>query len=620
MPEDASDKYKYWAFISYSQNDRRWAEWVHRKLESYRIPQKLVGQHTSKGVVPKRFRPIFRDRDELPASSDLSAALRDALRQSRNLIVICSPDSARSRWVNEEILTFKRLGREDRILCLIVSGEPFASDGDGVPSRECFAPALRTSPGFDGQPANHRVEPMAADVRSGGDKKAGARLKLAAGIAGVGFDELKRRDRLRRRRAYLLSAAVLILVAALPVRLIFKSPRAAWMPAEFEGSNIARAGFLGEPDGSETIRLLLTGEIVSAVEERRSTKHVVLDLDTRGRITGELAYIDRNGTVKPELVNVQNYVPPGTLEDERRIFEALFTENKYFRPAVWDMPVFLFRDSPSRVDPQTRSLAPAKWPEVEEEAEFDLFDRLGDRIRSTRGGTRPEPGPHYSTVFRLDSMRLLAFVNIQLDGKKEFGSQSLGSRSYRSDDGGRGWQVGDATRIVASGITAVAKATPDGRILYLSSLDTYLSEDYSGGSGAIYRSSNAGITWERVRLPQPWDKWRSFSGVAVSQKDPNTIAIAISSQQAAGARVRGTPGVLISTNAGASWTLLVEGLVSPGPGRIQLLGVSQSRNVYGVLEGQPRNSYNPLHGPGRLIIWRRLSLVERLQGNYGIPD
>ena len=44
------------------------------RVESYRIPPKLVGKATGVGEVPRRLRPIFRDREELPASGDLSAS------------------------------------------------------------------------------------------------------------------------------------------------------------------------------------------------------------------------------------------------------------------------------------------------------------------------------------------------------------------------------------------------------------------------------------------------------------------------------------------------------------------------------------------------------------------
>src|ERR1700744_6472164 len=102
------EAFAYRAFISYSHRDKALTQWLHRELESYRIPAKLAGKITGVGVVPRRLRPIFRDREELPASGDLSAELSAALRQSMFLVVICSPAAARARWVNEEIIQFKR--------------------------------------------------------------------------------------------------------------------------------------------------------------------------------------------------------------------------------------------------------------------------------------------------------------------------------------------------------------------------------------------------------------------------------------------------------------------------------------------------------------------------------
>ena len=77
-----ANDYKYWAFISYSHADEEWAKWLHKSLETYSIPGKLVGRSTS-GEVPKRLFPIFRDRDELPGASDLGGKLKEALTQSR---------------------------------------------------------------------------------------------------------------------------------------------------------------------------------------------------------------------------------------------------------------------------------------------------------------------------------------------------------------------------------------------------------------------------------------------------------------------------------------------------------------------------------------------------------
>lgn len=199
---------KYWAFISYSHRDAKWAAWLHRSLESYRPPRALIGTSTAAGAVPKRLAPVFRDREELASATDLGASINDALRESACQIVICSPSAARSRWVNEEILAFKRLGREQRIFCLIVEGEPHASDKPEQAELECFPPALRFGLGADGQLSSTPSEPIAADARAGKDGKGHAKLKLIAGVLGVGFDTLRRREQQRRnRRLFALSCA-----------------------------------------------------------------------------------------------------------------------------------------------------------------------------------------------------------------------------------------------------------------------------------------------------------------------------------------------------------------------------------------------------------------------------
>lgn len=192
--------YKYHAFISYSHRDRAWGDWLHKALETYKVPKALVGQPTERGEpVPARVFPVFRDREELPTSTSLRTAIQDALRESRYLIVICSPHSAQSLWVNKEILEYKRLGREDRVLAIIVEGTPNATD-HGDPAQECFPPALRFRLGPDGELSTERTEPIAADARPHADGKQNAFLKLLAGVLGVAYDDLKRRDEVYQRQ------------------------------------------------------------------------------------------------------------------------------------------------------------------------------------------------------------------------------------------------------------------------------------------------------------------------------------------------------------------------------------------------------------------------------------
>ncbi|HZZ68679.1 MAG TPA: toll/interleukin-1 receptor domain-containing protein [Phenylobacterium sp.] len=201
------EAYAYRAFISYSHRDKKLAQWLHRELESYRIPAKLVGKVTGVGAVPRRLRPIFRDREELPASGDLSAELSNALRQSMFLLVICSPASARSRWVNEEILQFKRVHGDSRVLAVLADGEPYSSDEPGGEASECFPEALRYRLGEDGKLSDVRAEPIAADVRREADGQRLATQKLIAGLTGLKLDEVVRREN-QRRIAQITTVAV----------------------------------------------------------------------------------------------------------------------------------------------------------------------------------------------------------------------------------------------------------------------------------------------------------------------------------------------------------------------------------------------------------------------------
>jgi tetratricopeptide (TPR) repeat protein len=146
--------FKYRAFLSYSHRDQAWCKWLHSALEGYRIDKDLVGRETSVGPAPRTLRPIFRDREDFSAGHSLTQQTLAALEASQFLIVICSPNSAQSQYVDEEIRRFKALGRADRVIPLIVDGEP------GDPTRECFPPALRFKLGPDGRLTEEREEPI----------------------------------------------------------------------------------------------------------------------------------------------------------------------------------------------------------------------------------------------------------------------------------------------------------------------------------------------------------------------------------------------------------------------------------------------------------------------------
>ena len=220
--KEAGTTGRYKAFISYSHCDTAVAVRLHRRMESYRLPPRLVGTLTPRGPVPARLSPIFRDVDELPAADDLSTEIKAALADSEALIVLCSPDAKASRWVNREIELFREMHPERPILPALVRG-----DVD-----DAFPPTLFT-PGPDG----HAREPIASDLR--GDQERLGRIKLIAGLTGIGVDDLVQRDaqrRLRRVMAVTASAVIAIIVlSGLLVAAVRARAEAERQQAEAEG-------------------------------------------------------------------------------------------------------------------------------------------------------------------------------------------------------------------------------------------------------------------------------------------------------------------------------------------------------------------------------------------------
>jgi tetratricopeptide (TPR) repeat protein len=193
---------RYAGFISYSHADKRWARWLHKKLETYRIPRFL------RNGGDRRLGKFFLDEAELGSSSDLSASINSALQSSDCLIVICSPASAASNMVAEEIRVFERLHSRKRVFCLVVDGQPAASARGLDPEQECFSPPL-----LEG------AEPLAADVRGGRRRHQEALERLIAGILDVGFDDIKRRELVRRNQRLVRISAISSVVSVGAVAL-----------------------------------------------------------------------------------------------------------------------------------------------------------------------------------------------------------------------------------------------------------------------------------------------------------------------------------------------------------------------------------------------------------------
>ncbi len=204
---------QYQAFISYSQKDKRWAKKFHRHLEAYRVPDEIDVQ----GLDNKRkLGRIFRDEDELSSAPSLSQALTEALDSAENLIVLCSPNAAKSHWVNEEIKYFKSRKDRGKVFAIIVQGAP----NSGNPETECFPPALRFKVDNQGEVTDIPDEPLAPDLNK--DSFLKVKVRLIAGILNIKYDQLYNRElKIKRRRiintalfSVMLTAIVLLMISS----------------------------------------------------------------------------------------------------------------------------------------------------------------------------------------------------------------------------------------------------------------------------------------------------------------------------------------------------------------------------------------------------------------------
>jgi len=124
---------RYRAFISYSWQDKVWGRRIHSWLETYKIPK----AEKNGAPLPKRLGRIFRDDADMPAASNIGDVVAVALAEAEAMIVVCSPRSARSKWVNSEVSHFRRLPGARKVYAVIIDGTPNSGD----PDTECFPPA-----------------------------------------------------------------------------------------------------------------------------------------------------------------------------------------------------------------------------------------------------------------------------------------------------------------------------------------------------------------------------------------------------------------------------------------------------------------------------------------------
>lgn len=427
---------RYSAFISYNHNDRPWASWLHRELERYRLPKALVGRDGPWGKLDRRLPPVFQDREELAASADLKDSVREALSDASSLIVICSANSAKSHWVNEEVRVFHGLGRRDRVHCLLVP-ENGKSEGPVRRERDLFPPAV----------LDLGVEPLAADARKSGDGKHNAFLKLVAGVTGVRFDELRQREQSRRHKRLLTLAAAasigFVLMAGLATFAFVSRAQAV------HERDIARQKTITAQRTTEFVKGLF--QVADPSETKGETITVVEALDRGARqIQGEL---NNEPDVKAELVSTLSEVYMGLgsfrrADDLIRQSLSLKVGNRETRArqlavlgasralqGEYEQAAAIFGRTLKDIGPPDNLKDPSLYSRVlvgraESLAALDRYDEARNLIDQALGWDRSHDGTRSPSVARdLEARGLTEQMADDLDASRQSYEQALAIRA-----------------------------------------------------------------------------------------------------------------------------------------------------------------------------------------------
>lgn len=256
MPLDThKPTYIHDAFISYSRIDKEFARKLDKALKNYKPPKDLR--------VPQRNLNVFRDEEDFTGVEYHESVARH-LKDSAKLIVLCSPNSRKSEYVNDEIRQFAETSGADNIIPILVSGIPNNEAKPGQEDEMAFPETLSSA----------MEMPLAADYRNFDLKKDKVNKRIfygpwyttLANIYSISRNEIEQREkkreaRTRRIRRGIVSGVITVLLVAFVVTLFF------WRQA-VEQRNIAVARQLvAQADLTRSQRAdLLPRSVLIAVE------------------------------------------------------------------------------------------------------------------------------------------------------------------------------------------------------------------------------------------------------------------------------------------------------------------------------------------------------------------
>ena len=480
----AQQKYEYYGFISYNRRDRKEAVRIQQQLERYRLPASLRKERPD---LPEHVSPIFLDQSDLVAhDGGLEQSLLDQLDKSEYLIVLCSPNSAHSSWVNAEIEHFIETGRISHIIPVIISGESHAQD----PANECYPPALRDLSGSD----------KLLSIRMENHGQNGVLLRLIATILHLRLDDLEARDAAyRKRRKLIFAAAALILMIITAAAVWYNTPHSAYYKEVVNKWEVP------------------AGIGPASAEERKSLPFTYRLISLRNRVTRmervNSAGIPVNGSVSPESSStpIVRYVYENNGTLSRAEYYDTYEQPLYTVNYSADLRILDFVQSGSGYSYSLISNTDIAQPRPERsvtEKHNDIiryvqdYDENGFMIqrlfkRDNRGSSGGTPVRNsdgiWGEAYTYDSEgRPLSVCGIDRDGQVMAAADGIACRTFAYDEKGRQISrtlTGADGNIAEQNGAAVVSFTYDGRgrVVQTDNLDM---------EGRLLSGSEASVVYE----------------------------------------------------------------------------------------------------------------------------
>ena len=196
-------------FLSYSRKDKDFAAKLEEALESYKYPKSLKRA--------KRDLNVFRDESDIQASEDYRRTIQRHLSGSAKMVVVCSPDARKSKYVADEIKWFLQTHVDQDIIPVLIRGK---ANNDTTDDSEMAFPEIM---------CENRM-PLAAnflgcDTHKGKLHKGPFRssfYSLVAAMSGTDRRTLEQIDeKARARRRALTLSVVTAISVILSVALVF---------------------------------------------------------------------------------------------------------------------------------------------------------------------------------------------------------------------------------------------------------------------------------------------------------------------------------------------------------------------------------------------------------------